>query len=78
MTSNTCSTDDTGDVYLPFLSLGTLYGSDQMFLDRDDDGSSDAISAGGNDGFPFGGSVQTQFYVCEAIVRCVSQILFIS
>ena len=57
------SADDIGDVYLPFLLLDTLYEAEQMFLDRLDDGSSDAISVGESDGFPFGGSVQTQLYV---------------
>lgn len=35
-----------------------------MFLDRTDDGTSGSISVGG-DGFPFGGSVQTELYVCN-------------
>lgn len=55
--------DDTGDAYLPFISLDTLYGAEQVFLDRTDDGTSEVISAGDTNGFPFGASTQTQLYV---------------
>lgn len=51
-------------MYLPFLSLDAIYGAEQVFLDREDDGTSDAIDAG-IDGFPFGDSVQTQVYVSK-------------
>lgn len=56
--------DVVGDIYLPFLSLDALYGADQVFLDRTDDGSSESIDVG-EDGFPFGDSVQTELYVCD-------------
>ena len=58
----TSTLDDTGDVYLPFLSLDALYGVDQMFLDSEDDGESDSISV---QGFPFGTSTRTQVYVSK-------------
>ena len=57
-------TEDTGDIYLPFITMDALYGVSQVFLPESDDGVSGALSAGGSDGFPFGGSVQTQLYVC--------------
>ena len=60
----TSTLDDTGDVYLPFLSLDALYGVDQMFLDSEDDGESDSISV---QGFPFGTSTQTQVYVSKRV-----------
>lgn len=43
--------------------MDALYGVNQVFLPESDDGVSGALSAGGSDGFPFGGSVQTQLYV---------------
>lgn len=55
--------DDTGDVYLPFITLDAVYGVNQIFLAESDDGTSDAIPLGANNAYPFGGSVQTQLYV---------------
>ena len=52
-------------MYLPFLSLDAIYGAEQVFLDRENDGTSEAIDAGGIEGFPFGDSVQTQLYVSK-------------
>ena len=63
--STCCFTDDTGDVYLPFLSLDAIYGVEQVFLSRFDDGVSGVIDVGGTSGFPFGGTVQAQLYVCD-------------
>ena len=60
-----CPTDDMGDVYLPFISLDTLYGVDQVFLERQDDGTSQEISIGNTNGFPFGASNQTRLYVSK-------------
>ena len=56
--------DDTGDVYLPFLSLDAIYGVDQVVLDQEDDDVSDTITVSG---FPFGSSTQTQLYVSNAL-----------
>ena len=49
------------DVYLPFIPMDVSYGVAEMFLAEADEGTSDAISI--PIGFPFGQSIQTQFYV---------------
>ena len=71
--------DDTGDVYLPFLSLDAIYGVDQVVLDQEDDDVSDTITVSG---FPFGSSTQTQLYVSNALklkfILCITHNCWVS
>ena len=49
------------DVYLPFVQLNVIYGVSQVFVPESDDGVTGPIEIDLN--FPFGFSIQTQFYV---------------
>ena len=49
------------DVYLPFIPTNVTYGVEERVLDESDGGTSDAITI--PIGFPFGESLQNQFYV---------------
>lgn len=55
------------DSYLQFIPLSVELDSITTVLPESDDGTSDAIFI--PDGFPFGSSVQTQFYVCVYSMR---------
>ena len=49
------------DIYLPFVVVGIIFGSEQTLLPSSDEGIGGAITI--DPGFPFGTSVQTQVYV---------------
>lgn len=54
--------------YLQFLKLGTSPGVQRVYLPREDDGVSGAISIPG-EGFPFGNSIQRNVYVRTSSAR---------
>ena len=53
------------NIYLTFIPMNTIYGVDEIFLAQADDGISDAIPISID--FPFGQSVQDEFYVSHII-----------
>lgn len=64
------STDVTqSDVYLPFIPTNVAYEVEEIVLDESDEGTSDAISI--PIGFPFGESLQNQFYVMPSNSICI-------
>ena len=48
------------DIYLPFVPVGNISGTDSIELPEEDDGTSDAIST---PPFPFGDSIQSTVFV---------------
>ena len=54
---------DTPNNYLRFIPLNAEYGSSTIVLPESDDGTSNAILLPESIVFPFGSSIQTQFYV---------------
>ena len=54
------------DLYLPFFAVGVTYGVEQQVLPESDEGISESIPI--DPGFPFGDSVQTNFYVSHQTV----------
>lgn len=62
---------DSTEVYLRFLDMDAIYDVNEVFVPVADDGTTGPISI--SPGFPFGSSVQTQFYVSSEIpVECVN------
>ena len=61
-------------MYLRFLDLGAIYGITEVVVDALDDAVTGPISI--TPGFPFGSSIQTQFYVnsdsedCQPLQIC--------
>ena len=55
----------TGSNILTFIPMNTIYGVEEIFLNEADDGTSDAIPI--SIGFPFGNSIQDEFYVNHII-----------
>ena len=54
------------DIYLPLIQLDAVYGVEQVFAAALDDGTTGPIAI--EPLFPFGSSIQSQFYVCLASV----------